>query len=426
MSIIFERGSPTVSLTADDFREAIEAILEHFQGLRRVLAIPPDHTRIDSRAGEFVSVLWKRLGDRLVDVMPALGTHHAMTPERLSRMFPEVPLNLFREHRWRTDVQDLGKVPSEFVEEVTEGCYRFDWTAQVNRLLLEGRHDLILSIGQVVPHEVIGMANYNKNIFVGVGGKDGIDHSHYLSALYGMERIMGRCDTPLRRILNYASEHFCSALPIVYVQTVIEATVSGEKHLRGIFVGSDHDVFWKAGDLAAQVNCFRLDEAPEIMVVWMDPKKYATTWLANKAIYRCRMAVANGGTICVVSPGVEAFGEDSAVDLLIRRYGYRTTPEVVAMVRDNDDLRTSLSAAAHLIHGSPENRFQVVYAPGKLTRSEVESVGYQYESIENIYRRFPIDTMRDGWNVSASGERCYVVTEPGLGLWMHKNHPHSI
>ncbi len=91
----------------------------------------------------------------------------------------------------------IGEVPADVVCRMTEGIWDKPWPAQLNRLIWEGGHDLMLSIGQVVPHEVIGMANYNKNVFVGTGGVRGINESHFIGAAYGMERMMGRADTPL-------------------------------------------------------------------------------------------------------------------------------------------------------------------------------------------------------------------------------------
>ncbi len=425
MTIFFERSGVREDLSAAHFQEALILLLDKLGQPKRVLAIPPDHTRLDSRAGDIVCLLHQLLGPRLTDVMPALGTHHAMSPQQLDMMFPGLPHILVREHRWRDDVKTLGYVPKDFVESVTEGHYCEAWPAQVNRLLVEGNHDLILSVGQVVPHEVIGMANYNKNIFVGTGGASGIHESHYLSALYGMERIMGRCATPLRKILNQASDSFCKSMPIVYILTVVESTADGKKIVRGLFVGDDHEVFWRAGQLSARVNCFRLPTAPKTMVVYMDPKKYERTWLANKAIYRTRMAIADGGKLFVIAPGVKTFGEDATIDQLIRQHGYRTTPEVLAMVKQHESLRKNLSAAAHLIHGSSEDRFEIVYCPGDLSPEEIRSVGYSYEDPTVVLRRFAVDGKSDGWQVSAEGEPFYFIRDPGLGLWMNEQHPHS-
>ncbi|MEI7462755.1 MAG: lactate racemase domain-containing protein, partial [Pirellula sp.] len=283
MSLYFSRGGKNLTLGMQDFLEAISTTLEKLPAVRKVLAVPPDHTRMDSQAGPIMHAALKLLGKKLTDVMPALGTHSAMNEEELTKMYGDFPRDLIRVHRYRTDVDTLGYVESDFVREVTEGYYDRPWPAQVNKMISQGDHDLILSIGQVVPHEVIGMANYTKNIFVGTGGSDGIDGSHYLSALYGMERVMGRCETPLRKILNRAADLFLTHRPVVYVLTVVESTPDQGPVVRGLYVGDDHSVFTTAGDLAAQVNCFRIPEAPKKMVVWMDPSKYKKTWVANKA-----------------------------------------------------------------------------------------------------------------------------------------------
>jgi len=425
MSIYFSRGGKGHVLGMQDYLEAIETTLSQLPPVKKVLAVPPDHTRMDSQAGPIMHAVLKTLGDKLTDVMPALGTHTAMNETELTKMYGDFPRDLIRVHYFRTEVDTLGYVDSEFVHAATDGHYDRAWPAQVNQMISRGDHDLILSIGQVVPHEVIGMANYTKNIFVGTGGSAGIDDSHYLSALYGMERVMGRCETPLRKILNRAADLFLTERPIVYVLTVVESTPDQGPVVRGLYVGDDHSVFYRAGELSAQVNCFRIPESPQKIVVWMDPSKYKKTWVANKAIYRTRMAIADGGTLVIIAPGVDRFGEHDDVDGLIRRYGYRTTPEVIEMVSQNADLRSNLSAAAHLIHASTENRFNVEYCPGKLTKEEIESVGYGYGSHAEAHFEYTIDTIQDGWNTSRSGERFYFIRNPGLGLWMHDNHPHA-
>lgn len=426
MTIVYARGGRDLDLGNDDFRQALAAIFDHLGHPKRVLALPPDHTRSDSRAGDLTILARELLGDRLTDVMPALGTHEAMTADELDHMFPGLPHSLVRVHRWRDDVRTLGEVDGDFVGQATEGLYRQPWKAQVNKLLLEGGHDLILSLGQVVPHEVIGMANYNKNVFVGTGGKDGINESHYLSALYGMEKTMGRCDTPLRRILNRAQDLYCQDMPLWYVLTVVESLPTGEKKVRGLYAGNSHDTFYAAGELSAQVNCFVLPRAPRTVVVVMSGSKYKKTWLANKAIYRTRMLVGDGGRLVIIAPGVERFGEDKEIDALIRKYGYITTPEVLAAVEKNEDLRVNLSAAAHLIHGTSENRFEVVYAPGKLSRQEIESVGYSYADHREMTELYQPEGRRNGWHRDARGDEFYFISDPGLGLWMHADHPHAV
>jgi nickel-dependent lactate racemase len=387
---------------------------------RRVLALPPDYTRANSMAGPLTCLTHEYFGDRLTDVMPALGTHNAMPDWQLDRMFPTLPKRLIRVHDWRRDIITLGEVPADFVAKVTEGIYRKPWPAQVDRLVWEGGHDLILSIGQVVPHEVVGMANYNKNVFVGTGGVAGINESHFVGAAYGMERMMGRADTPLRRILNYAQEHFCRRLPLLFLLTVIGPRDNGSLAVRGLFIGDDEECFQKASALSVQVNFTILDEPLNKVVVYLDPDEFHSTWLGNKAIYRTRMAIADGGELVVLAPGVATFGEDQEIDRLIRKYGYRTTPEIMRLVEQTEDLPENLSAAAHLIHGSSEERFTITYCPGKLSRKEIESVGYRYAELEPMLRRYDPKALRDGWNVLPDGEQIFYVSNPALGLWAYR------
>jgi len=417
MTIYFETGSETASLSSEDLRAALAETFEKLGQPQKTLLLPPDHTRLFSRAGEITSLCYEMLGDRIADIMPALGTHSPMKPEQLSHMFPGVPMELFRPHRWRDDVVTLGTVPADFVAEVTDGVYDRPWQAQVNRLLRDGGHDLIFSIGQVVPHEVIGMANYNKNIFVGTGGAEGINESHYLSAVYGIEQTLGRANTPLRQILNYAQDRFCQDMPIVYALTVVQQLPDGTRHTRGLYIGDDHDTFFKAAELAYRVNITHLDRPPQHVVAYLDPSEFKSTWLGNKAIYRTRLAIATGGRLTVLGPAVEEFGEDPEIDRLIRKYGYRTKEEIVQLVAENEDLAANPSAAAHLVHGSPENRFEVVYAAGKLSADEIRGVHYSPGEINALLNRYDVDSLNDGWHQDADGDEFYFIQNPALGLW---------
>ncbi len=418
--IYFEKGGPDVNLSGQELREGFIGAMEKLGRRNRVLAIPPDITRYYSRAGTITGFAHDYFGERLTDVLPALGTHAPMTPGEISKMFPGVPSGRFRVHDWRNDVVTLGEVPAAFVEEVSEARVSYPWPAQVNRLLVEGGHDLILSVGQVVPHEVIGMANHNKNIFVGTGGPEGINKSHFLGAAYGMERIMGRADTPVRRVLNYASERFAGDLPVVYVLTVIGRDSEGALVVRGLFIGDDETCFIKASELSLKVNFQMLDTPLEKVVVYLEPEEFKSTWLGNKSIYRTRMAIADGGELIVLAPGLKEFGEDREIDRLIRKYGYLTTPEILQAVDENEDLRANLSAAAHLIHGSTEGRFRVTYCPGALTREEIESVNYGYGELTAMMERYDPRELKDGFNRLPDGEEFFFISNPALGLWSWK------
>jgi nickel-dependent lactate racemase len=419
-------GSPTAVLTDADVEAALVEALDRI-GLRyRVLAVPPDFTRFHSRAGLLTQIVYRYYQDALADVLPALGTHHPLDIEQRERMFRRVPAGRFRAHHWREDVVTVGTIPGEEVEAITGGIYDRPWHAQLNRLIWEGGHDLILSLGQIVPHEVTGMANHAKNLFVGCGGPEGINESHYIGAVYGMERIMGRADTPPRQLLNRALERFCRDLPLVFALTVVGPARDGEnadEHglvTRGLFIGGGMDCFYQASELSQKVNITLLDQPIQKAVVYLNPGEYRSTWLGNKAIYRTRMALADGGELVILAPGVERFGEDGTIDGLIRKYGYLPSEEIQRQVKKNEDLQANLSAAAHLIHGSSEGRFQVTYCPGHLSKEEIEGVGYRYDDLGSMQARFNPKTLRDGWN-TVHGEEIYFISNPAVGLWSSKD-----
>jgi len=419
MSLFFAVGSPTTELSLTEAKAALFEALDKLGKRNKVLAVPPDFTRMHSLAGPLTEFVWNYYGDALADVLPALGTHKAMTDHEIQTMYGPTPRDLFRVHDWRNGIVTLGEVPGGFVREVSEGKVDYPWPAQVNKLLRDGEHDLILSIGQVVPHEVVGMANYNKNIFVGTGGVMGIHRSHFLGAVYGMERMMGRADTPVRRVLNYASDHFATELPIVYVQTVVSKNTAGQLVLRGIFIGDDAECFDLAAELSLKVNFQMMDRQIHKAVVFLDPSEFRSTWLGNKSIYRTRMALADGAELIVVGPGVQEFGEDPTIDKLIRKYGYCGTPATLEAVKNDGALAGNLSAAAHLIHGSSEGRFKIRYCPGHLTREEIEAVHFEYGDLKEYTARYDPDKLKDGWNV-VNGEEIFYISNPGLGLWAHE------
>lgn len=420
--LYFARGSKTDVISPAEVREILYGVFDSMGPRKRVLAIPPDYTRLNSYAGPVTEMAYDYFGDRMTDIMPALGTHAPMTEEQIRSMFGHVPLDRFRVHDWRNDVVTVGTVPGEFVKEVSGGRVDYPVPEQVNKLLLDPSFDLILSIGQVVPHEVIGMANHTKNIFVGVGGSEGINKSHFLGASYGMERIMGRAKTPVRDVLEYARRNFIPDLPIVYVLTVVaKDEETGKMVLRGLFIGDDFECFQKASELSLETNFIMLDREIRKCVVYLDPDEFKSTWLGNKAVYRTRMALADGAELLILAPALKEFGEDKSIDALIRKHGYKGTPHTLEATSRDEDLRDNLSASAHLIHGSSEGRFTITYCPGpEMSREEIESVGFNYGNLDEALALYPAEKMKDGWNTLPDGEEIYYISNPALGLWAYR------
>lgn len=404
-------------LSEAELRAALEKSIEG-KSLKKVLIIPPDYTRMYSGAGDITRIYYDLLKDTCeIDILPALGTHVPMTEEEWVAFFgPDVPFDRMIVHNWKTDVEKIGEVPAEFVSEVSEGLVNNKIDVEVNRRLLDPSYDLILSVGQVVPHEVVGMANYSKNIFVGCGGNSMINSSHMLGAFYGMERIMGKDFSPVRRVFDYAQENFLANIPLLFVLTVT-TNVGDDVSIHGLYIGSERSYFEKAVSKSQNTNFTFVDAPLKKVVVYLDPREFKSTWLGNKSVYRTRMAIADGGELIVLAPGIRMFGEDEENDRLIRKYGYVGRENVLKLVDENQDLQENLSVAAHLIHGSSDGRFSITYCTENVTEEEVRGVAFNYMPYKEAAAKYDPAVLKDGFNTLPDGEEIYYISNPALGLW---------
>ncbi len=419
MNYDFKKADSADGLSDENIRTMLASWLERHDKPNKILILPPDITRNNSHAGPITRMLCELLPNAAIDVMPALGTHVPMTEEEMDKMYAGVPHSYFHPHRWRDDVVRLGVVPGAFVEKVSGGWMKDDIPVEVNKRLVDKSYDAIFSVGQVVPHEVVGMANYNKNIFVGCGGSGMINASHYLGALYGMENMMGRDNTPVHRVFDYAEENFCKDIPLTYILTVTAPNRNGT-NVRSLAIGRDRQMFSDSIKVSQEFNLNFLDKPLGKVVVYLDPEEFRTTWLGNKSVYRTRMAIADGGELLVIAPAVHRFGEDLTNDALIRKYGYKGRKAVLDFVTNNQDLKDNLSVAAHLIHGSSDGRFTITYAPGELTKEETEAAGFNYMAPDAALAKYDIATLKTGFN-TVDGEEIYFVPNPAIGLWADRN-----
>ena len=417
---IYKVAETENGLTGEEIKEALLSSLNG-RRIKKALILPPDFTRFHSGAGYITNVYYHALAERgaSVDIMPALGTHAPMTKEQTDVMFGDIPFENFLIHDWRRDVVKLGQVPGSFVCEVTEGLWTEGVNVEVNRRIMED-YDIIISPGQVVPHEVIGMSNHAKNLFVGAGGSDMINKSHMIGAVYGMERMMGRDHTPVRKIFDYGLKHFLSDRPVLWVLTVTTAP-GGQICTHGLFIGEGRECLTRAVSLAQEKNIDFVSGGIKKCVVYLEPSEFKSTWLGNKAIYRTRMAMEDGGQLIILAPGVERFGEDPACDALIRKYGYRGRIRTLEEFRkpENDDLRENMGAAAHLVHGSIDGRFSVTYAVSSISRKEIEDVGFASADFYEVVKKYDPSRLKYGNNL-VNGEDVFFIPNPALGLWIDK------
>ena len=421
MNDIYQIASAETGLTPEEIKTALLRSLEG-RALHKVLILPPDFTRFHSGAGYITNVYYHALTGKgvQVDILPALGTHVPVSESQWDAMFGDIPYDRMLVHNWRTDVVKLGEVPADYISEITEGLWNEAVAVEVNRRVMDESYDLIISPGQVVPHEVIGMANHAKNLFVGVGGSEMINRSHMVGAVYGMERMMGKDHTPVRRMFDYGMEHFLNRRPILFVLTVTTAP-GGKIRTHGLFIGEGRDCLTNAVKLAQRKNIDFVEHGLKKCVVYLDPSEFKSTWLGNKAVYRTRMAMADGGELIILAPGVERFGEDDRVDGLIRKYGYRGRLHTLEEFKkpENADLRENMGAAAHLIHGSSDGRFTITYAVKNISKEEIASVGFQPADYDELAKTYDPEKLQYGYN-EVNGEEIYFIPNPALGLWINR------
>ena len=426
MKDMFKIAPAGATLSNEEIATTLERALSDWEAengaVRNALVIPPDFTRFHSNAGFITQVVYRLLAARgaNVDILPALGTHVPVSETQWAVMFGEIPYSKMIVHNWRSDVVKLGEVPADVVERISGGLWKDAVDVEVNRLLMAEKYDLIVSPGQVVPHEVIGMANHAKNIFVGVGGADMINKSHMIGAVCGMEQAMGRDCTPVRQIFDYAFERYVAARPILWVLTVNTAP-GGKIASHGLFIGQGRNCLTEAVKLAQVKNIDYVEHGLRKCVVYLDPSEFTSTWLGNKSIYRTRMAMADGGELIVLAPGVRQFGEDKTVDGLIRKYGYRGRLHTLEVFKREDaaDLRANMGAAAHLIHGSSDGRFSITYCVKNIAKAEVEGVGFKAADYDEMAARYNPAKLKYGYN-TVDGEEIYFIPNPALGLWINR------
>lgn len=399
-------------------------------GTERVLLVPPDHTRLHSRAGEITGYIYERLVEAgcHVAVLPALGTHTEMTPDDVNLLFGDrVPYASILHHDWRDGLVHVGEITPAEVSLLSADRFSEPIPVDVDQILFED-WDLVISVGQVVPHEVIGMANYSKNLVIGLGGGNTVHRSHFLGAVSDMELIMGHTSSPVRDVVDAAFDRFLAPrIEVLWILTVMEDT-SGGIVQRGLFAGrgrsseSGGAAYRAAARLAVECNIDTVDREFTRVACWLDPDEFRTTWLGNKAIYRTRMAIADDGELIILAPGVHGFGEHETIDALIRCHGYRGTPATLAAMETDPALAASLGAAAHLIHGSSEGRFRIVYCTdpnaGGLTRAEVEGVGFEWRSLAEEMRHLGVTSVTaTGQRMDSEGRSFDFIANPALGLW---------
>jgi nickel-dependent lactate racemase len=415
------------AIPAQQVKEAAIRLIDEAQKriaprLNRVLLLPPDLTRAHSGVGKITEWVYqeimRRNPDAHVRVIPTLGQHVPHTEAENRWMFGSIPNDIILAHDWRNGVSHVGTIPASLVAETTGGVADWEIPVDLNSTLIDQPWDLIVNLGHVVPHEVLGFANHNKNYFIGLGGRQTICASHIAAAVYGIENNLGCLVTPLRACFNYAEEKYLSQLPDVYLQIVMQRDAENRLVTSGLYIGDDLETYLQAARRSREQKITIFEKPIRKIVAVMQADEFRATWVANKAVYRTRMAIADGGELLIIAPGVERFGEQPEVDALIRKYGYKGTPRTLALYKTEADMQGISHGVAHLIHGSSEGRFTITYAPGpRISKEEIEQVGYQYAALAEVEKRYDAAVLKEGWNTMPDGEEVFYISTPSAGLW---------
>lgn len=289
---------------------------------KRVLLIIPDATRTAPLPLLFDAIFHEiRPTCRDLDVLVALGTHPPMSDAQIAKLLgidERERGRLFYQmqtfnHEWdRPDrLTTLGTLSKEETSELSNGLLSLEVPVQINSRIED--YDLLLVLGPVFPHEVVGFSGGNKYFFPGIAGPDILNFFHWLGALITNHEIIGVKDTPVRRVVNAA------AAMIPKTRRAITFVVSSDCSLHGLFYGTPESAWNEAADLSSKVHIKRC-EKPFQQILSCAPPMYDELWVAGKCMYKMEPVVADGGELIIYAPHMDEISVTHGK--LIEQVGY--------------------------------------------------------------------------------------------------------
>jgi nickel-dependent lactate racemase len=349
------RGGPGLALSDHELRRIVEQALAEVPRGARVLAIIPDKTRDDNTHLLF-PIAENALAARGVtkfDGLVAQGTHPPMTEAQKRAKVGAIGeghglLGQIFDHEWDRPeaLVTLGRLNAGRVGQLTGGLLQEPVDVRINALLARGVYDLILVFGGTVPHEVAGFAGGAKYFFPGVGGPELTHLTHWLGALATIEKVIGRVDTPTRRVIEAAAE-FIPA-PVISFTSVNTRDGNGLR-TDALFAGDIKDSLRRAAEVSKQVHIKYTGRKYRRVVALLE-KHYDELWVGGKASYKLGSVIEEGGELIIYAPSLTKISETHG--RLIEKYGYAPLEQVREMVEWSDELRANLCVAAHLAHVS--------------------------------------------------------------------------
>jgi lactate racemase len=400
----------------ESFRDIIHEALRVIQPGERVLAIIPDRTRDDNTHVLFpiASDFLRKRGVAAFDVLVAQGTHPPMSEaQKLLKIGgTDFDGHLF-DHRWDEpeELITLGELSAATVRELTGGLIEQSIPVSINKLLAPGTYATVIVFGATVPHEVAGFAGGAKYFFPGVAGPELTHTTHWLGALAGIENIIGRVETPTRRLIEAATELISAR--IISLNTVVSREANGELVTYALFAGEIRDAFRRAAEVSRQVHIRYTGRKYKKVIALLDPH-YDELWVGGKASYKLGAIIKEGGELIIYAPHLTKLSETHGT--LIEKYGYAPLESVRDMLGVSPELRENLCIAAHLAHvtyagrldaeGRIVPRYRITMASG-LDEETCRRVNLGYLD----YRSFDFEADDDTLIVENAGRDLYQVAD---------------
>jgi len=352
-------GSSSTVLTPADLRRIVRDAIRNVPPRARVLAVIPDRTRDDNTDVLFpiISQELAVVGASRFDALVAQGTHPPMTnAEKRAKIgaghSPMPLVGEFFDHHWDrpSELITLGTLSGADVSSLTGGLMNREVPVQLNAHLAPGQYDVVFVIGATVPHEVAGFAGGAKYFFPGVAGPELTHLTHWLGALATIERVIGRIETPTRRVIEAAADRVPA--PVLAFTSVSTRNDAGLR-THALFAGDLRETVRSAAEVSSRVHVRYTGRRYRRVVALLD-EHYDELWVGGKASYKVGGIIEDGGELVIYAPHLT--GISTTHGRLIEKYGYAPLEQVREMVEQSDELQANLCVAAHLAHVSYAGR----------------------------------------------------------------------
>lgn len=409
------QGSPDAVIAEDRIPAIIEAGTPiSLYDNKRVLVLTPDATRT-CPLPMMIRAIREVIGARCakLDFMVALGTHtplpekdllalYGISPEQRREEFGQSD---FFNHRWELPATfvRIGQLAAAEIAEISGGLLNQTVPIDINKKIFE--YDLLLILGPVFPHEVVGFSGGAKYLFPGISGGEFLHLFHWLGALITCSGIIGVKDTPVRRVINRAIQNI--KIPIHCLSMV----VTGRNSLCGLYAGDVHNTWAAAADLSAKIHVIH-KEKPFRIVLGQAPGMYDEIWVGGKVSYKLEQVVADGGTLIIYAPHIREISRTWGQ--YIEKIGYHVRDYFLAQMENFKDI--PLGVLAHSTHvrgtgtfqnGIEKPRMEVVLATA-IPRAKCEQINLGYLDPAEIDVAEYRDKEGDGiLFVEHAGERLY-------------------